>query len=614
MLGLIGLSPVIAGFLHLTSDVPVVMLATMVPPTAVAAVAQGALIGRFRFTTVGVGLLVGATARLLFGVILVEAGLGVSGAMLAGTLGALVTMGIVLWPLRSAIRVRSEGSVPLLARGEGRSALVAISGFWALAGVDTFLVRHLMAARPAGLYAAAATGSRIALFAPAAYVVLVFPRFAANRGRGPEARRLLGFSLGLVTLMGAIFGGAIVALRGSLVHILFGSSFTGSAGVVGILAMEASLLGVIGLLTYFHLARGSAFAQLGWFGTAVAVVGIALAHRSLDQVAAVMLATSLGVLFLSLAGVFAPRQSDARAPVRDGFKDIGPDACDLTIIIPFFNPGPRFGPHLADVVGVLESTGRTFEVIAVSDGCTDGSQMELVVLGLSKVRLIALPSNRGKGAALRFGMAEARGTYVGFIDADGDIPARMIPALVALTDGDRPDMVLGSKHHPDSEVVYPPLRRIYSMGYQLLVALLFRLPVRDTQTGLKLIRREAMAAVVPRMVEKRFAFDLELLVVARHLGYRRFVEAPVVIGHRFSSTVSPRAVRGMIQDTFAIFYRLRIRRAYDRPPTHPSRLSGLGGYHYGVGTSRSPGRFTSTVVPLGVPQPVPELHLEEASL
>lgn len=77
-------------------------------------------------------------------------------------------------------------------------------------------------------------------------------------------------------------------------------------------------------------------------------------------------------------------------------------------------------------------------------------------------------------------------------------------------------------------------------------------------------------AVVPRMVEKRFAFDLELLVVARRLGYRRFVEVPVVIGHRFSSTVSVGTVRGMVQDTLAIFYRLWILRWYDHAP-HPSR-------------------------------------------
>jgi len=156
---------------------------------------------------------------------------------------------------------------------------------------------------------------------------------------------------------------------------------------------------------------------------------------------------------------------------------------------------------------------------------------------------------------------------VGFIDADGDLPALLISNFIELTRVDNaPDIVLGSKRHPDSDVDYPWLRRLYSLGYQLLIGILFRLPMRDTQTGLKFIRREVLSAVVPRMVEKRFAFDLELLVVARHLGYRQFVEAPVQIGERFSSTVSMRAVQGMILDTLAIFYRLHILRYYDRTP------------------------------------------------
>ncbi len=123
-------------------------------------------------------------------------------------------------------------------------------------------------------------------------------------------------------------------------------------------------------------------------------------------------------------------------------------------------------------------------------------------------------------------------------------------------------MVLGTKSHPESDVVYPPLRRLYSFGYQQLTRLLFRLPTRDTQTGIKLIRRETLAAVLPKMLEKRFAFDLELLVVARRMGYRNFVELPVQIAERFTTTISPKAVWRTLLDTLAIFYRLRAAHFY----------------------------------------------------
>jgi O-antigen/teichoic acid export membrane protein len=575
MVGVVGmlilgaLSPLMADFLHLGSPVPVLMLAIFLPPTAGAAVLQGVLIGRLRFTPVAVALLVGAGARLLFGAVLVEAGLGVTGAMLASTLGAVVTFAIVAWTLRASFGPASPLASRVVPAGEGAPILIAVAGYWVLAGADTFLVRHLLDAHQAGLYAAAATGSRIALFAPAAFVMLVFPRFAASRGRGPQARLLLIQSTGVVVLMGILVAGTIVLLPGALVHILFGSGFTGSASTVGLLATEAAVLGVIGLFTYFHLARGSAFAQLSWLGAGVAVVGVSLFHHTMSEVADVMLVTSVIVLAISVAGVLWSSDAIEQPEVGSGVSDALPDGCDLSFIVPFYNPGARFGPHLKAVIDVLDTTGKSFEVIAVSDGSTDGSQLAVASQGDERVRLISLPDNQGKGTALRVGMAEAQGTYVGFIDADGDLPARLIPGLIALTESTNPDVVLGSKRHPDSEVIYPPLRHLYSIVYQVMTGLLFHLPVRDSQTGLKLIRRETMLAVVPRMVEKRFAFDLELLVVARHLGYRRFVEAPVVIEQRFTSTISPRAVRGMIQDTLAIFYRLRILRFYDQTPSSP---------------------------------------------
>ena len=71
------------------------------------------------------------------------------------------------------------------------------------------------------------------------------------------------------------------------------------------------------------------------------------------------------------------------------------------------------------------------------------------------------------------------------------------------------------------------------------------------------------------MVERRFAFDVELFVVARHLGYTRFLEAPIRLEHHFTSTISGTAVGGMLHDTLAIFYRLRLLQFYDRPvPDH----------------------------------------------
>jgi glycosyltransferase involved in cell wall biosynthesis len=241
---------------------------------------------------------------------------------------------------------------------------------------------------------------------------------------------------------------------------------------------------------------------------------------------------------------------------------------DLTVVVPYFNPGDRVRETVDELLRTLCSTGATFEVIAVSDGSTDGSEQALAGLPADQVRNVRLQRNYGKGEALRVGFTMGRGRFLGFIDADGDLPPDQVTMLAAIahdTGSPAPDVVLGSKRHPASQVVYPPLRRLYSWAWQQLVRALFGLHVRDTQTGLKLVRREVLADVLPRMIERRFAFDLELLVVASRLGYGRFVEVPVRIRQRFGSTVSPRAVAGMLADLLAIFYRLRLSHCYDAP-------------------------------------------------
>lgn len=241
-----------------------------------------------------------------------------------------------------------------------------------------------------------------------------------------------------------------------------------------------------------------------------------------------------------------------------------PGEIELSIVVPYYNPGPALAGNLRAIAAELQSTGLGFEVVAVSDGSTDGSAEDIEEVAGEHLRRLRLPAHVGKGEALRVGLREGRGRYVGFIDADGDIPFDLLGAFLEEMRTGTVDIVVGSKRHPASEVVYPPLRRLYSWAYQQLVRLLFRLDVRDTQTGIKILRRQVLESVLPQMVEKRFAFDLELLVVAKMAGYDRIAELPVRIGKRFGSTISPAAVVGIVVDTFAIWWRLRVRRSYVR--------------------------------------------------
>jgi O-antigen/teichoic acid export membrane protein len=560
------LSPAISGFLHLASATAVTLLGLMVVPVLIELVPKALLLGQRRFRPVAFALVGGAGARLVLGVLLTRAGAGISGAIGATVFGELVVATSLLLAVRDAVAHGDEANVlRIRLRDAGRAAL-ALTGFWTFLGIDTLMARHYLPRSQSGYYAAAATAARAVLFLPAAVALVAFPRFAEDNGRSPGARRALIEAVLVVGGMGAAAALVILAFPRLFISTIFGGQYVGSAGIVGMLALSAAAMGLVSVLLHYLLATRSRAAMLIWVAVVGVVCAIVAFHHSIRQVASNMLIAAL-LLTLTI-GVVALRKGRVRTTERwmgeRHLWDLVAPEVELTLVVPHFNPGPRFRPNIDRLIAVLEAQEKSFEIIAVSDGSTDGSETALGDIAGETVRCVAQARNTGKGSALRLGLAMARGRYIGFIDADGDVVPDLLTPFLKIIDLYEPDIVLGSKRHPLSEVDYPLVRRMYSWGYQQLIRTLFRLNIRDTQTGLKIIRRDVLARTLPVMVEKRFAFDLELFVVARHLGYRRFFEAPVRLEERFSTTISPRAVWRMFVDTMAIFYRLRILRFYDR--------------------------------------------------
>jgi glycosyltransferase involved in cell wall biosynthesis/O-antigen/teichoic acid export membrane protein len=558
-------SPLIDAFLNLKSTYAVLAICAWIPIAVVAAVLQGALLGELRFAPVAFATFFGGGAlRLAGGAVLVSAGFGLEGAMAATVIGQAFTTGALLLIARREVFGRGLQPTRISMRAATLS-IGALAGYTALTGVDVLLARHYLAPVEAGRYAAAAVAGHIALFLPGALVMVAFPRLAADAGAGARARKTLTETLCLVTVIGLAAFAVLAAAPGVVVDVLCGPKFLAAASIVWIVALSSAILGVIGLLTYYHVARRSMAALSSWAGIALVSVLVSLMHGGMEDIAACMLAVTVSVLVAvsvpALAAVVRAVRADSDAAARsNGASEFPPAEVDLSLVIPFYNPGHRLAGHVRAVVDALRAEQVSFEVIAVSDGSTDGSPS--TISGIEQVRIVDLAVNQGKGAALRAGLAQGRGRYLGFIDGDGDIPAGQLSQYLAAIMAADPDVVFGSKIHPDSDVVYPPLRRLYSWGYRQLTGLLFRLPARDTQTGIKLIRRETLAAVLPKMLEKRFAFDLELLVVARRMGYQHFLELPVEIGERFTSTISSKAVWRTLLDTLAICYRLRVARYY----------------------------------------------------
>jgi glycosyltransferase involved in cell wall biosynthesis len=236
---------------------------------------------------------------------------------------------------------------------------------------------------------------------------------------------------------------------------------------------------------------------------------------------------------------------------------------DLTVVVPYYNPGDTLRRTIDGLIEALSATELQYEIIAVSDGSTDGSELSLLSCPPSLVHNLILEVNQGKGQALRTGLQCGRGRLLAFIDADGDLPPHQITGMVQIAQSENPHVLVGSKRHADSRIHSSWHRRIYSSLWQKVVSTPFRLGVRDTQTGLKVIRRDVVLDALPLTVETGFAFDLELLVVARRLGYKRFLEAPVEIVERSISTVSIRTAVRMLGQAAAIFVRRYVNHSYD---------------------------------------------------
>ena len=240
----------------------------------------------------------------------------------------------------------------------------------------------------------------------------------------------------------------------------------------------------------------------------------------------------------------------------------------VSIIIPAYKQEKTIKKDILSIYETMSQTRWNFEIIVIVDGLVDKTLERVKVLRKNKVKVFGYKTNRGKGYALRYGMARAMGDYIGFIDAGMDIDPNGISMLLEHMEWYGADVVIGSKRHPASKTNYPFIRKIYSWGYHLPVRILFGLNVKDTQSGLKVYKREVLEKVLPRLLVKQFAFDVEMLAVAKSLGFSKIYEAPIDIKWKKEKTsftakiIFDKNIQRMIVDTLAVFYRLKILKYY----------------------------------------------------
>ncbi len=238
----------------------------------------------------------------------------------------------------------------------------------------------------------------------------------------------------------------------------------------------------------------------------------------------------------------------------------------LSVITPAYRQANTIVADISRIEDTVKKYFSDYEIIVVIDGRGDSTPENITAVKSPYVRTYLYERNMGKGYALRYGFARSRGDITVFLDSGMEINPEGINTLWQIMQSNKADVVIASKRHRDSRVDYPPLRRLTSIGYQILVRLLFGLRVRDTQTGLKIFKREVLEKVMPRLLLKRYAIDIEILAVGNYLGYRQIIEGPVEVTYHFDDLTHASSLRPvwlMFLDTLAVFYRLRIKHYYD---------------------------------------------------
>jgi Glycosyltransferases, probably involved in cell wall biogenesis len=239
----------------------------------------------------------------------------------------------------------------------------------------------------------------------------------------------------------------------------------------------------------------------------------------------------------------------------------------ISILIPAFNEEDKIILTIKETLNVFEKIGYDYEIVIIDDGSVDNTYnivQENLNIFNERVKIERYKSNTGKGFAIKYGFNFVSGDYVLFLDADLDLHPSQITNFLKLMKEHKADFVMGSKRHKDSIVDYPKSRKFLSTGYYFLIKILFGLPVKDTQTGFKLFRYEALKNGISRIIVKRYAFDLELLVVLHKLGYK-IIECPIYLkpSRRYYNRIGLKDIYHTLIDTAAIFYRLKIKRFYD---------------------------------------------------
>jgi len=571
--------------LHLNSQTAVFVAGSVLFLGLLVPVASGALQGLQQLLLLGLHLLSGALVRVIGALILTTLGLQLIGGLVAIVLGSLVAFAVGMF---SAVRaLRSKGGSPQAhaqtqaQTGEFASyammVFLAVLPLTIVANMDVIAVRHYLPS-VAGEYAAVAVIAKIPLIFCGALGVALFPRIVVAHAAHETTRQLLHRSF-LVAVAFMVSGAiAIHAPPSPLPRLLVGESYHLPASLSARYYLAMLMLGLVGLCLQYCLATNRRWILvLLWVDALALGCVFYFRHSSMADILNALLMN--GFVLLLTARSYCRESMETAALDRSHLASRS-RLLGLTVVMPAYNEASRICDNVAETVRSLRRLHRACQLIVVDDGSCDktfeqallaaqlvGPFSESASPGARRtleINVIRLPYNCGKGMAVRYGLVKARHEIIAFLDSDLDVNPEQLGRLIYQLDRTAADIIIGSKFHPASRLEWPWFRRVWSWTYAQFVSALFDLPVHDTQTGIKVFRREALERAFSRALTRRYALDLELLVNARRLGYR-IAEASVDIEFRRErGRISAIDAWHLALDTLAIAYRLYVLRYYQR--------------------------------------------------
>lgn len=246
----------------------------------------------------------------------------------------------------------------------------------------------------------------------------------------------------------------------------------------------------------------------------------------------------------------------------------------VSILVPVYNIENTIEKNINILINKVSPFLMNFEIIISDDGSSDNSKEEIkniclklknnnAYANLKNITGVYARENHGKGHALKRACEISNGEYIIFCDGDMEIDPSQLENFFHIMQKENADIVIGSKRHKDSIVNYSNIRKLISFIYFMFVKIFFHLPIQDTQTGLKLFKRDAVINIFPRILVKAFAYDLEVLAACNY-NNKKIVSAPVIVNpNRHFGFIKFSILWRTFIDTLAIFYRLNIVHFYN---------------------------------------------------